>query len=460
MIYKRYIGGEYMKKVGMFVWNHFTNDARVNRECTTLAEAGYDVDLIAINDPKNPAIKAFENISDKFRVHRVKRYPMLLQAYSDFGKPFVFVVGGIATTIGIGFYFINFMILSSYLMMLLASAIVMKQRKGRKMLINSAIIARMIVKGYMTKADIYHSNDLNTLPQGIICAKFRLKPRPLVYDSHEVQSDRTGYDKRKIKIIERFLLRFVDEMMVENHTRAKHNEKLYGFYPQPLYNYSELYDIDERPKVNLHHKLGLHDNEKILLYQGGLQQGRGLEKIIEAMPLIKEGVLVFIGAGKLTSQLKAQALQSSEKDRIYFLEKVPFQDLPSITREAYLGFQVLQNVCFNHYSASSNKLFEYMMAHVPVVSCDFPEIAKVVNEQEVGIAIDAHDHRNIAYAVNELLTKHELYEHVKANAEKAKHIYNWQNEKGKLLALYERIEMKASFLGKLKDQLKVKGANQ
>ena len=41
-----------MKKVTMFVWNHFTNDARVNRECTTLADNGYDVNLIAINDPK------------------------------------------------------------------------------------------------------------------------------------------------------------------------------------------------------------------------------------------------------------------------------------------------------------------------------------------------------------------------------------------------------------------------
>ncbi|MCO4338129.1 glycosyltransferase [Staphylococcus agnetis] len=443
-----------MKKVGMFVWNHFTNDARVNRECTTLAEAGYDVDLIAINDPKNPAIQAFEKINERFRVHRVKRYPALLQAYSDFGKPFILVVGGIASIIAIGLYFVNVMVLTSYLIMLLASAIVMKQRKARKIFINSAIIARMIVKGYMTKADIYHSNDLNTLPQGIICAKLRLKPKPLVYDSHEVQSDRTGYDKRKIKMIERFLLRFVDEMMVENHTRAKHNEKLYGFYPQTLYNYSELYDINTRSKVNLHQKLGLSENEKILLYQGGLQQGRGLEKLIDAMPLIKEGVLVFIGAGKLTAQLKEQAKQSSEKERIFFLEKVPFQELPSITREAYLGFQVLQNVCFNHYSASSNKLFEYMMAHVPVVSCDFPEIAKVVNEQEVGIAIDAHDHHNIAYAVNELLTNQALYEHVKANTQKAKMIYNWQNEKGKLLALYERIEMKATFLGKLKQQIR------
>lgn len=121
-----------MKKVGMFVWNHFTNDARVNRECTALAEAGYDVDLIAINDPKNPAIQAYEKIQERFRVHRVKRYPWILQAYSDYGKRFLLVVGGVSVSIAIGLFYVNFMILSSYLILLLAGAATIKIRKVRK----------------------------------------------------------------------------------------------------------------------------------------------------------------------------------------------------------------------------------------------------------------------------------------------------------------------------------------
>lgn len=59
-----------------------------------------------------------------------------------------------------------------------------------------------------------------------------------------------------------------------------------------------------------------------------------------------------------------------------FIPKVPLEDLPKYTKNAYLGFQVLNNVCFNHWSASSNKLFEYMMAEVPVIACSFPEIKK------------------------------------------------------------------------------------
>ncbi|EHL7183180.1 glycosyltransferase [Staphylococcus pseudintermedius] len=443
-----------MKKVAMFVWNHFTNDARVNRECMALAEDGYDVDLIAINDPKNTDIEAFEQREPHFRVHRVKRYPMLIQVYADYGKRFLMIIGGVSFTIAAGLFFINLKLMLGYLAMLLAGMVILKVKKLRKWVVNGAIIARMIIKGYQQKADIYHSNDLNTLPQGIVCSKLRLHPKPLVYDSHEVQTDRTGYNPERIKKIERFLLQFVDTMMVENHTRAQHNECLYGFYPQPLYNYSVLYDIEQQPYYNLHEKLGLNQNEKILLYQGGLQQGRGLEKLIEAMPMIQEGVLVFVGGGKLTETLKAQAQQSEARDRIFFLDKVPFEKLPQITREAFVGFQVLQNVCFNHYSASSNKLFEYIMAHVPVIACDFPEIKSVVEENEVGIATDTHSSQNIAAAVNHLLQHPELYDRYRANTRRAKMIYNWQNEKQKLLNVYNTLDDNVSFIGKIQPQMK------
>lgn len=427
-----------MKKVTMFVWNHFTNDARVNRECTTLADNGYDVNLIAINDPKNTAISAYEEISNTFKVHRVKRYPWLLQAYQDHGKKFLLVVAGVQIVIIPSLFYISFTLMAAYLLSLVVAAGMIKFKKIRKWFINGAIITRMIVKGYIQNADIYHANDLNTLPQAIVCSKLRLKPKPLIYDSHEVQSDRTGYNPKTIKRIESFMLKFVNQMIVENHTRAKYNEDIYGFYPKTLYNYSEKYNIEEKPQINLHKKISINEDEKILLYQGGLQQGRGLELLIEAMDEIEEGHLLFIGGGKLTQTLKEQAEASKQADRIHFLDKVPFQELPSYTREAYLGFQVLQNICFNHYSASSNKLFEYMMAHVPVISCDFPEIKKVVEEMNTGLVVDSHKASEIANAVNQLVKDTRLRNQLSENTKQAKEIYNWNNEKSKLLEVYNQ----------------------
>lgn len=422
----------------MFVWNHFTNDARVNRECTALSDNNFDVHLIAIDDPKDEKVLQEESVKHNFKVSRVQRYPSFITAYQKDKNSFLIKVGTVSTVIGVTLLYFNLMLLIYFASLLLMMALSVKLRKVRKNIVNAAIIGRMIIKGYKDNADIYHSNDLNTLPQGIICSKFRLKPKKLVYDSHEVQTSRTGYNPKTIKLFESFMIKFVDEMMVENHTRAKKNEALYGFYPKTLYNYSELYDIEEKPDVDLHAELGLPKDEKILLYQGGLQQGRGLELLIEMMPQVKEGTLVFLGAGKLEKTLKEMAAQSSESERIKFVEKVHFKALPSYTKQAYLGFQVLQNICFNHYSASSNKLFEYIMAHVPVVSCNFPEVKAVV-DQGVGISVDSHDINQIAEAVNTLVADETLRNQYSEKCKVIKHIYNWENEKQKLLDVYNAL---------------------
>jgi len=429
---------ENLRKVTMFVWNHFTNDARVNRECTALSDNNYDVHLIAIDDPKDDNVLQEEIVKDNFKVSRVQRYPSFITAYQKDKNSFLIKVGTVSTVIGVTLLYFNLMLLIYFASLLLMMALSVKLRKVRKNIVNAAIIGRMIIKGYKDNADIYHSNDLNTLPQGIICSKFRLKPKKLVYDSHEVQTSRTGYNPKTIKLFESFMIKFVDEMIVENHTRAKKNEELYGFYPNTLYNYSELYDIEDKPDVDLHSELGLPKDEKILLYQGGLQQGRGLELLIEMMPQVKEGTLVFLGAGKLEKTLKEMAAQSSESHRIKFVDKVHFKALPSYTKQAYLGFQVLQNICFNHYSASSNKLFEYIMAHVPVVSCNFPEVKAVV-DQGVGISVDSQDVNQIAKAVNKLVEDETLRNQYSEKCKQIKRIYNWENEKQKLLEVYNAL---------------------
>lgn len=427
-----------MKKVTMFVWNHFTNDARVNRECTALSEK-YKVHLIAIHDAKDKLMKKYEQRNRNFSLNRVKRYPLLIELFQKDKKAFVIKFGTVATLISIPLLYISLKSFLIYIIALICALVLFKMQKVRKHFVNSLIMMRMIKEGYKQNADIYHSNDLNTLPQGVICSKLRLKPRKLVYDSHEVQTSRTGYNGEKIKKIERFLLQFVDEMIVENHTRAKHNESLYGFYPYTLYNYSELFDINTRHKVDLHKQLNLPKDEKILLYQGGIQQGRGLENLVDMMQYVDEGTLVFIGNGKLEKTLKEKASKSPAADRIKFIDKVPFEQLPSYTKNAYLGFQVLQNICFNHYSASSNKLFEYIMAHVPVISCDFPEIKNVV-DQGVGLSVDSSDVQSIAHAVNSLIKDEVLRNKMSEQCKEIKLKYNWEVEKEKLFKVYKNVE--------------------
>ncbi|WP_228550097.1 glycosyltransferase [Salinibacillus xinjiangensis] len=423
-----------MKRVGMFVWNHFTNDARVLRECTSLSQNGYDVELICIDDPKDPDVLPYEEFNDHFRVYRMKRYPSTLLFLQ---KLYRFVVGKrwplLPALVIWGFlvYLIPWLIIPLTILVGL-----LLKTKVRVVWIRAALILRMMIKGHRGNYDIYHSNDLNTLPQGYVSAKWRFKKKPLIYDSHEVQTSRTGYDSSWYKRFENFFIKRMDSMIVENDTRAKYNEELYGFYPHVLHNYPSLEIQQVEEKVDLHEMLDLPSDEKILLYQGGIQAGRGLEKLIEAFPKFKEGTLVFIGDGKIKGELEQMVQERDLEDKIRFIPKVPVRDLPKYTKNAYLGFQVLNNINFNHWSASSNKLFEYMMSEVPIVACNFPEIKRALEESEVGVTIDPHDPDEIAKGVNYMVDNPDKREYFSANCKNARKKYNWELEQNHLLEVY------------------------
>jgi glycosyltransferase involved in cell wall biosynthesis len=424
------------QKVCMFVWNHFTNDARVLRECTALSENGYKVDLICIHDPHNKSLAKFEQKNENFRVFRVNRYPLAFTWLQNFyrlcKKNKAYAVAFSFVWALLLFFFPIFTILSSVLLLLVIKT------KLKVVWFRSSIIVRMIIRGFREHYDIYHSNDLNTLPQGYICSKWRINKKKLVYDSHEVQTSRTGYDHPFYGKLESFLVKRIDSMIVENHTRAKYNEELYGFYPNVVHNYPFKQE-SIKEAIDLHKILGIPKEEKILLYQGGIQTGRGLDKLIQAFPYFTEGTLVFIGDGKIKPDLIKMVEEMGIQDKVKFLPKVPLEDLPKYTKNAYLGFQVLNNVCFNHYSASSNKLFEYMMAGIPVIACSFPEISKVVKAEKIGVCVDSHDFRSIAEGTNYLLNNRDVHKQMSENALRARNRYNWESEKAAFLRVYETL---------------------
>lgn len=429
------------KNVCMFVWNHFTNDARVLRECTSLSENGYKVRLVCIDDPNDKSLSRHEWRNNNFEIVRVRRFPigleMMSKGYRTLKKhKWLLGLGMLSWILLMYQYLLSTIIVSSVLLVLL---MLMAASKVRTVWIRSNIFFRMIMAGSSKKFDMYHSNDLNTLIQGYICSKWRLKKKPLIYDSHEVQTSRTGYNSPLYGKLEKNLLKKVDRMMVENHTRAAYNEKLYGFYPKVLHNYPFTYQSNDTTGIDLHEQLQLSPNEKILLYQGGIQIGRGLEKLIEAVPHFDEGTLVFIGDGRQKPELLQMVRERKLENRVKFIDKVPLADLPKYTKNAYLGFQVLNNICYNHWSASSNKLFEYMMSNVPIVACSFPEIQRVVMTENIGVCVDSHDSVDIARGVNELLRDPQLRQQMSQNCDKAKLIYNWNNEQQALLDVYEEI---------------------
>ena len=425
-----------MKRVTMYVWNHFTNDARVMREAKVLARHGYNVKIVAIHNPKTPTLPKKAMLGPNMQVERVRMYPVTWDIFRKNKK----LIGGISGVLIILRFMRHlrrsFKTALWFIVKVVGLLQVLRNRSVQRNLLKVVRSLRMIAAGVKHNPDVVHAHDLNTLFQGIVTSRFGRR-RPLIYDSHEVQTERTGYDPEVAKLWEQSHVPFADAVIVENVTRAEVFEEMYNRPAVPLYNYSEFIDVNHVPDIDVRHLHNIASDEKILLYQGGLQKGRGLEQLIEALQYIDKGVLLFVGDGNLRESLEIKVRELNLSARVRFIGRVPLEELLSYTKEAYLGFQVLQNVNMNHYTASSNKLFEYIMMHIPVIGSDLPEIKRVIKEAEVGIVTDTSSPLKIAYAVNQLVNDPHLHAKFVKNCIRAKHIYNWSKEEGKLLKIYQ-----------------------
>lgn len=425
-----------MKRVTMYVWNHFTNDARVMREGKLLARHGYNVKIVAIHNPKTPTLPKKAMLGPNFQVERVRMYPVTWDIFRK-NKKLVAGISGVLILVRFMRHLRrSFMTAFWFIVKVVGLLQILRNRSVQRNLLKVVRSLRMIAAGVKHNPDIVHAHDLNTLFQGIVTSRFGRR-RPLVYDSHEVQTERTGYNPDVAKLWEKSHVPFADGVIVENATRAEVFEEMYNRPAVPLYNYSEFVDVNQVPDIDVRRLHNIEADEKILLYQGGLQKGRGLEQLIEAMQYIEEGVLVFVGDGNLRESLEIKVRELKLSSRVLFIGRVPLEELLSYTKEAYLGFQVLQNVNMNHYTASSNKLFEYIMMHVPVIGSDLPEIKRVIKEAEIGIVTDTSSPLKVAHAVNQLVKDPNLHARFVKNCMRAKHIYNWSKEESKLLKIYQ-----------------------
>lgn len=387
-----------MKKVTMFVWNNFVNDARVLREASALADLNYTVTIIAKKELTEQHLSSSEKIRENIYVNRPLKWE-----------------------------------LPKFITSKLKSSVLTKHVP------NMLLMLKMILLGRKYDTDVYHAHDLNTLIQGIVCAKLRFNRKTLIYDSHEVQTSRTHYNFKKIYRIEKFMLNFTDHVIVENDTRADYHNDLYKERPTSLHNYSELYDINDVTPFPLRKQFNIPENKKIVLYQGGMQEGRGLFKLLDAFKNVENAMLIMIGDGKERQNLIDYHYKIDIIDKVIFIDRVPYHQLRSYTKSADIGIQFLENTNFNHYSASSNKLFEYLMAHVPVVASDLPEIKRVIEEECVGLIVEEGNTAQLTKAIQALIDNDELRENLKNNTARAKQKYNWENEKQVLNNIYSQI---------------------
>lgn len=296
------------------------------------------------------------------------------------------------------------------------------------------------------QADIYHAHVERALPACYIAA--RLKRKPFIIDMPELNLSDPSYARwSRLSVLARHLIRHMVSYSAGYITASP-------LYPQEftrLYGAKDVTFIRNVPpykavtKSNrLHRCLGLDPHVQIALYQGYIQPDRGLHLLVQAAPFLeKDIVIVLLGQGFKETPALLQSLIASEgvADRVKMLPPVPYDELLDWTASADIGLTVLPpDHSLSIRKCLPNKLFEYLMAGLPVLSSELDAIAEVINTYDVGRVAPSLAPQDIGAAINEMLSDHEGLARMSSNAlAAAKQEFYWEKESQKLLHLYEEI---------------------
>jgi glycosyltransferase involved in cell wall biosynthesis len=178
--------------------------------------------------------------------------------------------------------------------------------------------------------------------------------------------------------------------------------------------------------------------ERFILYQGAVNEARGLESLIGAMRHVDSRLLIC-GEGPRMEICRQLTEDYGLTEKIIFRGMVDPMELRGITKKAYIGVNLVEPVGLNQYYSLANKFFDYIHAGIPQVTMDFPEYRRVHDRYPIGLLIGDTGEKKIAEALNNLLKNDVLYAMFRENCQQARLVFNWQEEEKALLRFYQKI---------------------
>lgn len=361
-----------MKKIIVSVTNDLCTDQRVDKVCNTLNYHNFEVFLIG---------RRFKNSEKLERNYQTKRFRLLFNTGFLFYAEYNFRL----------FFYLLF-----------------------------------------TKKDILLANDLDTLLPNYLVGKIQNKK--IVFDSHELFPEIPELVNRpNVKKVWLTLEKWIVPHLKNNYTVcnsiADFYKKKYGT------SFETIMNLPTKKEVILGAFSFQKNKKKIILYQGAINIGRGLENLIETMKFLKNHILVIIGDGDIQKALCQQVSLEKQNNTIIFLGKIVPKELHKLTPLADLGISLEEDLGLNYKFALPNKIFDYIQAEIPVLVTNLPEMSKVVQHYNVGEIVKNSNPEKLAKQIEQLLKKS-----FNKELKLAKKELIWEKQEGKLITLFRNLK--------------------
>ena len=306
------------------------------------------------------------------------------------------------------------------------------------------------------KADVYHAHEPDLSLAIAVRARSLLRERGrqafVVHDMHEYPPGQPA-DKAPILLKLPILLahilwnklsmKWVDQVFTANNIVRGYALTLsYRMSVDTLYNTPSL-KLFPQPTAKSWPK-----GERLLLcHEGSLPFDRGLKEMVEAVYCLRDKVYLRI-VGDVFGEERIwlnQVIEDRElNDTIFITGWLPYEKVSDAINDCHAGLILFRDCIENRLAGPPNKLFNYMNAGLPVLSVDFPEMRRVIVEENCGVLICEQSVNAIIRAIEGLLENPEKLTRMGKNGQRAiRQRYSWEIMERKLLLSYERLSKMA-----------------
>jgi glycosyltransferase involved in cell wall biosynthesis len=239
------------------------------------------------------------------------------------------------------------------------------------------------------------------------------------------------------KQIEKKIFPFIDTFITVNNSLLAYFSERYTINKGiVIMNFPRIEEHEDSNAFDYRLFYSWSSDSIILLYQGQLNEGRGLTYLIETMKLLPiKYKLVLIGNGSIESDLKKWVNANNLNDRIKFIDTVSTTILSSYTIGANLGINLLESLNLSKQLASPNKLFEYIQAEIPVLATNTIENKRVFDAYKIGMLTE-NNPILIAESIVKIMLK--TKQEFKIELKNAKLKYSWGNQIDLLTSIIEK----------------------
>lgn len=292
---------------------------------------------------------------------------------------------------------------------------------------------RLLIFLIRSNPDIIGSIDLDTLLAGKLAAM--ILRSEFVFDAHEDFVEVPELQNARIKKwiwnwIGRVCLKHSKNNYTVNRSIASILKRRYACEFEVIRNLPILSSVSRMQ--------GKLSSPVKLIYQGVLNQGRGLEIAIKLVSEQDDLHLTIFGIGDIEDDLKQLASELNCQNRVIFRGFVDPDVLVQETPKFDIGLNLLDPNSGNYYYSSANKAYDYIMAGIPAINMCFPEYEQLNKPCPTSILIDEYTTQALQSGLALLISDDQYYQDLAQNCKSLRSELNWDKESALLFQFYDR----------------------